>query len=84
VVEETGRAGENHWSVASQWQTLSHNVVRADNTMTKRKNTKEQTTSIKHAYKTKDWVTRTPLKTKNMYVMFITEMYNIHEHLKYI
>ena len=25
--EETGVHGENHWSVASQWQTLSHNVV---------------------------------------------------------
>jgi hypothetical protein len=26
-VEETGVAGENHWPVASHWQTLSHNVV---------------------------------------------------------
>jgi hypothetical protein len=26
-VEETGGPGENHWPVASQWQTLSHNVV---------------------------------------------------------
>jgi hypothetical protein len=27
LVEETGRPGENHLSVASHWQTLSHNVV---------------------------------------------------------
>jgi hypothetical protein len=27
LVEETGVPGENHWPVASQWQTLSHNVV---------------------------------------------------------
>jgi hypothetical protein len=26
-VEETGVPGENHWPVASHWQTLSHNVV---------------------------------------------------------
>jgi hypothetical protein len=26
-VEETGVHGENHWPVASHWQTLSHNVV---------------------------------------------------------
>jgi len=25
-VEETGVEGENHWPVASHWQTLSHNV----------------------------------------------------------
>jgi hypothetical protein len=28
LVEETGRPGENHWSVACKWRTLSHNVVR--------------------------------------------------------
>ena len=27
LVEETGVLGENHWPVASHWQTLSHNVV---------------------------------------------------------
>jgi len=27
LVEETGAPGENHWPVASHWQTLSHNVV---------------------------------------------------------
>jgi len=27
LVEETGVPGENHHSVASHWQTLSHNVV---------------------------------------------------------
>jgi len=27
LVEETGVTGENHWPVASHWQTLSHNVV---------------------------------------------------------
>jgi hypothetical protein len=27
LVEETGGPRENHWPVASQWQTLSHNVV---------------------------------------------------------
>ena len=27
-VEETGEPGENHRTVASHWQTLSHNVVR--------------------------------------------------------
>jgi hypothetical protein len=27
LVEETGEPGENHWHVASHWQTLSHNVV---------------------------------------------------------
>jgi hypothetical protein len=27
LVEETGVPGENHWPVASHWQTLSHNVV---------------------------------------------------------
>jgi hypothetical protein len=26
-VEETRVPGENQWPVASQWQTLSHNVV---------------------------------------------------------
>ena len=26
-MEETGVPGENHWPVASGWQTLSHNVV---------------------------------------------------------
>jgi hypothetical protein len=26
-VEETGVPGENHWPVASHWQTLSHSVV---------------------------------------------------------
>jgi len=26
-VEETGVLGENHWNVASYWQTLSRNVV---------------------------------------------------------
>ena len=26
-VVETGLPGENHWPVASHWQTLSHNVV---------------------------------------------------------
>jgi hypothetical protein len=26
-VEETGVHGENHWPVASHWQTLSHNVI---------------------------------------------------------
>ena len=26
LVEETGRPGENHWPVASHWQTLSHNA----------------------------------------------------------
>ena len=26
LVEETGVSGENHWPVASHWQTLSHNV----------------------------------------------------------
>ena len=25
--KETGEPGENHWPVASHWQTLSHNVV---------------------------------------------------------
>jgi hypothetical protein len=27
LVEETGGPGENHWHVASHWQTLSHNVL---------------------------------------------------------
>jgi hypothetical protein len=27
LVEETGVPGENHWPVASYWQSLSHNVV---------------------------------------------------------
>jgi hypothetical protein len=27
LVEATGVFGENHWPVASHWQTLSHNVV---------------------------------------------------------
>ena len=27
LMEETGGPGKNHWSVASHWQTLSHNVV---------------------------------------------------------
>ena len=27
LVEETGVPGENHWPVASYWQTLSHNVI---------------------------------------------------------
>ena len=27
LVEETGVSGENHWTAASHWQTLSHNVV---------------------------------------------------------
>jgi len=27
LVEETGLSGENHRSVTSHWQTLSHNVV---------------------------------------------------------
>jgi hypothetical protein len=27
LAEETGVARENHWTVASHWQTLSHNVV---------------------------------------------------------
>jgi energy-converting hydrogenase Eha subunit E len=27
LVEETGGPGENHWPVASHWQTLSHNDV---------------------------------------------------------
>jgi hypothetical protein len=27
LVEETGIQGENHRSVASHWQTLSHNVI---------------------------------------------------------
>ena len=27
LVEGTGVPGENHWPVASHWQTLSHNVV---------------------------------------------------------
>ena len=27
LVEETGVLGENHWSAASHWQTLTHNVV---------------------------------------------------------
>jgi hypothetical protein len=36
---------------------------RTDNTMTKRKCTKGQKRSTKHTYKTKDRVTRTPLKT---------------------
>jgi hypothetical protein len=27
LVEETGVPGENHWPVASHWQTLSYNVV---------------------------------------------------------
>jgi len=27
LVEETGGSGENHWPVASHWQTLSHNVA---------------------------------------------------------
>jgi hypothetical protein len=27
LVEKTGELGENHWSVAYHWQTISHNVV---------------------------------------------------------
>jgi len=27
LVEETAIPGENHWPVASHWQTLSHNVA---------------------------------------------------------
>ena len=27
LVDETGVPCENHWPVASYWQTLSHNVV---------------------------------------------------------
>jgi hypothetical protein len=27
LVEETGVPRENHWPVASHWQTLTHNVV---------------------------------------------------------
>ena len=27
LVEETGVPGESHWPVASNWQTLSHNVI---------------------------------------------------------
>ena len=27
LVEETGVPGENHWPIANNWQTLSHNVV---------------------------------------------------------
>ena len=27
LVEATWEPGENHWPVASHWQTLSHNVV---------------------------------------------------------
>ena len=36
---------------------------RTDNTMAKRKSTKRQTGFTKHTHKTKDRVTRTPLKT---------------------
>ena len=36
---------------------------RTDNAMAKRKSTKDQQRSTKHAYKAKDRVTRTPLKT---------------------
>ena len=35
---------------------------RTNNTMVKRKRTKGQTTSTKHTHKTKDRITRTPLK----------------------
>ena len=35
---------------------------RTDNTMAKRKSTKDKQQSTKHTYKTKDRVTRTPLK----------------------
>jgi hypothetical protein len=48
----------------------------------KKKVQKDKQRSTKDTHKTKDRVTRTTLKTKNMYVMFITEMYNIHEHNK--
>ena len=37
---------------------------RTDNTMAKRKSTKRQTGFTKHTHKTKDRVTRTPLKTE--------------------
>jgi hypothetical protein len=33
-VEETGVPGENHWPVASHWQTLSHNVAHIEDTQT--------------------------------------------------
>ena len=38
---------------------------RADNTLAKRKSTKDKQRSTKHTYKTTDRVTRTPLKTGN-------------------
>ena len=38
-------------------------VGKTDNTMAKRESTKGQTMIYKHTYKTKDRVTRTPLKT---------------------
>ena len=31
LVEETGVPGENHQTVASNWQTLPHNVVSSTN-----------------------------------------------------
>ena len=43
--------------------TESVNRRRTDNTMAKKKGQKNKQRSTKHAHKTKDRVTRTPLKT---------------------
>jgi hypothetical protein len=41
--EETGVPWENHWSAASHWQTLTHNVVSSTQ---KKKNLKKYTIRI--------------------------------------
>jgi hypothetical protein len=40
LAEETGVPWENHWSAASHWQTLAHNVVSSTQ---KKKNLKKYT-----------------------------------------
>jgi hypothetical protein len=48
LVEETGVPGENHWSVASHWQTLSHKIVSS----TPRPSAKKVNTSFKNVWRT--------------------------------
>jgi hypothetical protein len=50
---------------------------RTDKTMAKRKGQKDKQRSTKHTHKTKDWVTRTPLKTKGELVIYFIVYFGI-------
>ena len=82
LVEETGVPGENQRSVASHWQTLSHNVVSSTPCLNGVR-THNISGDRKTTIRSRSWI-KIKIKYKNNYHRYFLYILSINLHIKYL